>query len=38
MTLPHRLLDDIETPAGFNGWSEDVYRDFFRLRQCIPAN
>lgn len=32
MTFPHRLLDDIETLAGFEGWSEEVYRDFFRLR------
>ena len=32
MTFPHRLLDDIETLAGFKGWSEEVYRDFFRLR------
>lgn len=32
MTYPHPLLEDIETLASFKGWSEDVYRDFFRLR------
>jgi len=32
MTFPHDLLDDVSTLASFEGWSEDVYRDFFRLR------
>lgn len=32
MTFPHDLLDDVSTLASFKGWSEDVYRDFFRLR------
>ena len=32
MTYPHPLLEDIETLASFKGWSEGVYRDFFRLR------
>jgi class 3 adenylate cyclase len=33
MTYPHRLLDDVKTLAGFKGWAEDVYQDFFKL-QC----
>ena len=33
MTFPHRLLDDPRTLAEFEGWSEDVYRDFFRLQR-----
>jgi class 3 adenylate cyclase len=33
MTYPHRLLDDIDTLASFEGWSREVYADFFRLRQ-----
>jgi class 3 adenylate cyclase len=32
MTYPHELLDDISELASFQGWSEDVYRDFFRLK------
>ena len=32
MTFPHPLLDDSEILAGFEGWSEDVYRDFFKLK------
>ncbi len=33
MTYQHRLLDDVETLASFKGWSREVYRDFFRLRE-----
>ena len=33
MTFPHRLLDDPRTLAEFGGWSEDVYRDFFKLQR-----
>lgn len=33
MTYPHQLLDDVKTLAGFDGWSEGVYRDFFRLQR-----
>ena len=32
MTYPHELLDDISMLASFQGWSEDVYRDFFKVR------
>ena len=32
MTYPYRLLDDIDTLASFEGWSREVYQDFFRLR------
>jgi len=33
MTYPHQLLDNIKTLASFEGWSEEVYRDFFRLQR-----
>ena len=33
MKFPHELLEDVETLAGFKGWSADVYRDFFRLQR-----
>ena len=33
MTFPHPLLDDPRTLAEFEGWSEDVYRDFFKLQR-----
>ena len=33
MTYPHRLLDDIDTLASFQGWSKEVYEDFFKLRE-----
>ncbi|MGI9249511.1 MAG: hypothetical protein ACR2QI_10870, partial [Woeseiaceae bacterium] len=33
MTYPHRLLEEEETLASFKGWSEEVYRDFFRLQR-----
>lgn len=33
MNFPHRLLDDPKALAGFEGWSEDVYEDFFRLQR-----
>ena len=33
MTFPHRLLDDPRTLAEFEGWSADVYRDFFKLQR-----
>jgi class 3 adenylate cyclase len=33
MTFPHRLIDDVETLAGFKGWSKDVYQDFFHLQR-----
>jgi len=32
MSYPHRLLDDARTLASFEGWTEDVYADFFRVR------
>lgn len=33
MTYPHRILDDAAELAGFEGWSQEVYADFFRLRR-----
>ena len=33
MTYPHRILDDVAVLASFEGWSQDVYKDFFRLRR-----
>jgi len=33
MTYPHRLLDDIDTLASFQGWCKEVYEDFFKLRE-----
>lgn len=33
MTFPHPLLDDVETLASYQGWTREVYQDFFRLRQ-----
>ena len=33
MEYTHRLLDDVKMLASFNGWSEEVYRDFFRLQR-----
>jgi len=32
VTFPYRLLEDSAKLASFMGWSEEVYRDFFRLR------
>jgi adenylate cyclase len=33
MMFPHPLMDDPRALAGFAGWSEDVYRDFFKLQR-----
>lgn len=33
MTYPHDLLEDPGILASFEGWSEDVYRDFLRVRR-----
>ena len=33
MTYPHRTLDDVAQLASFEGWSQEVYADFFRLRR-----
>lgn len=33
MTYPYQLLDDAQALASFEGWSEGVYRDFFKLQQ-----
>ena len=33
MTYLHPLLDDPKTLSDYAGWSEDVYRDFFKLRR-----
>ncbi len=33
MTYPHQLLDDVKTLASYEGWSEEVYRDFFRMQR-----
>jgi adenylate cyclase len=33
MTYAYRLLDDTKTLASFEGWSEAVYQDFFRLQR-----
>ena len=33
MTYPHQMLDDVKTLASLNGWSEEVYRDFFKLQR-----
>ena len=33
MTFHHPLLNDPKTLAGYKGWSEDVYHDFFRLQR-----
>ena len=32
MSFQHRLLDDAEMLASFQGWTEVVYRDFFDLQ------
>ncbi len=32
MTYPYPLLDDVAILAECEGWSEEVYRDFFKLR------
>lgn len=33
MTYPHSKLEDAAELASYQGWSQDVYQDFFRLRQ-----
>ena len=33
MSFRHRLLDDAEMLASFQGWTEEVYRDFFDLQR-----
>lgn len=33
MTYPHQLLDDVKTLASFEGWSEEVYLDFFKMQR-----
>jgi len=33
MTYPYQLLDDVKLLASFDGWSEEVYRDFFRMQR-----
>lgn len=33
MKFPHDLLDDVGQLASFAGWSEEVYKDFFRLQR-----
>jgi len=33
MTYPHKLLDNAKELAAFEGWSEDVYRDFLRVQR-----
>jgi adenylate cyclase len=33
MTYPYQLFDDVKTLASFKGWTEDVYRDVFKLQQ-----
>lgn len=33
MTFLHPILNDPETLAGYKGWSEDVYQDFFKLQR-----
>lgn len=33
MSYPHRILDDASLLASFEGWSREVYADFFRLRR-----
>lgn len=33
MTFPHDLLEDPVALAGFDGWSEEVYRDFLALQR-----
>lgn len=33
MSFPHRLLEDTRTLASFEGWSEEVYRDFLKLQR-----
>lgn len=39
MSFPHDLLEDAARLARYDGWSEDVYRDFLRLqrREMSPA-
>ena len=32
MTFPHPLLDDIKALASYQGWSEEVYRDFLDVQ------
>ena len=33
MTYAHPLLDDVIALASFDGWSEEVYQDFFKLQR-----
>ena len=33
MTYPYQLLDDVKNLASFDGWSEEVYQDFFNLQR-----
>jgi len=33
MTFPYPLMDDPKTLSGFDGWSESVYQDFFRVQR-----
>ena len=33
MTYPHPLLEDVKTLAGFKGWDEEVYQDFFSVQR-----
>jgi len=33
MSYPHKLLEDAKDLAGFEGWSEDVYRDFLSVQR-----
>lgn len=33
MTYPHPMLDDAAQLASYEGWSQEVYADFFRLRR-----
>lgn len=33
MTFPHPLLDDVSELAKYEGWSEEVYKDFFLLQR-----
>lgn len=33
MSFPHDLLEDAARLAGYQGWTEEVYRDFLRLQR-----
>lgn len=37
MSFPYELLDDPARLAGYQGWGEEVYRDFLRLQRGVMS-